>query len=240
MYAEEERVSADAVVFGAHPDDAEMGMGGTIAKLGRAGRRVVIVSLTRGESGTYGTPAEREREAGRAAAVLGCDHRLLDFPDTRVTPDPEGRERIMRLLRELRPELVFAPYPANRFGHHDGAAHVDHLATGTIVRDAVKLARMQGVTRELPAHDVRRLFYYMVPRDRYPTLVVDVSAEFDVLVRAIQAHTSQMAIQRQGNSILDVLAAIRRYYGILAGSTYAEAFLSEEALHADADTLFRL
>ena len=230
----------EVAVFGAHPDDAEMGMGGTIAKFTRAGRRVVIVSLTRGESGTYGTAEEREREAARAASVLGCDHRLLDFPDTRVTPDLEGRERIMKLLRELRPELVFAPFPSNRFGHHDGAAHVDHLATGVIVRDAVKLARVRGVAPELQAHDVRRLFYYMVPRDHYPTLVVDVSEEFDVLVQAIRAYASQMAIARQGSPILDVLAAVRRYHGIVAGCTYAEAFLADEALRADAETFFRL
>jgi N-acetylglucosamine malate deacetylase 1 len=230
----------EVAVFGAHPDDAEMGMGGTIAKFARAGRRVVIVSLTRGESGTYGTAEERAHEAARAASVLGCDQRVLDFPDTRVTPDTEARERIMRLLREERPELVFAPFPSNRFGHHDGAAHVDHLATGVIVRDAVKLARVRGVAPELPAHEVRRLFYYMVPRDQYPTLVVDVSEEFDVLVQAIRAHSSQMAIERQGSPILEVLGAVRRYHGVVAGCTYAEAFLADEALRADAETFFRL
>ena len=230
----------DAVVFGAHPDDAEMGMGGTIAKLCRAGRRVLLVSLSRGESATHGTQAERAQEAAAAAATLGCDHRLLDFPDTRIEADVAGRERLMRLLRELRPEIVFAPHHTSRFGHHDGAAHVDHLATGGLVRDAVKLARMRGIAPELPAHDVHRLFYYMVPRDMFPHLLVDVSDEFEVLQRAIQAYASQMAIVRRGTPILDILAAYRRFYGIAAGCPYAEAFLCEEALRADAETLFRL
>ena len=230
----------DAVVFGAHPDDAEMGMGGTIAKLARSGRRVVIISLSGGEAATHGTQAERAAEAAVAAATLGCDHRLLDFPDTRIEVDLPGRERLMRLLRELRPEIVFAPHHTSRFGHHDGAAHVDHLATGSLVRDAVKLARMRGVERALPAHDVHRLYYYMVPRDLFPHLVVDVSAEFEVLQRAIQAYSSQLAIERRGNPILDILAAYRRSYGIAAGCTYAEAFRCEEALRADAESLFRL
>ena len=233
-------MASDVVVFGAHPDDAEMGMGGTIAKLARAGKSVVIVSLTRGEAGTHGTLAEREREAAAAAAVLGCEHRLLDFPDSRLESNLEGRERLLRLLRELRPALVFAPHHTNRGSHHDGSAHVDHLATGALVRDAVKLARMRGVERALPAHDVLRLYYYMVPRDMFPHLYVDVSAEFDTLVRAIRAYDSQMAMLRQGSPILEVLAAYRRFYGIGAGCPYAEAFLSDEPLRADAETLFRL
>lgn len=230
----------DAVVFGAHPDDAEMAMGGTIAKLCRAGKRVIIVSLTRGESATHGDAATREREAAQAAATLGCEQRLLDFPDTRVESNLEARERLMCLLRELRPRIVFAPCHTSRFGHHDGAAHVDHLATGTLVRDAVKLARIRGVARDLPAHDVGRLYSYMVPRDRYPDVLVDVTAEFDVLVRAIQAYDSQMQIERRGNHILEILEAYRRFYGVAAGCTYAEAFLCDEALRADAEQLFRL
>jgi len=233
-------VAYDVVVFGAHPDDAEMGMGGTVAKLAGAGRSVLVVSLTRGEHGTYGSQTEREREAAAAARILGCETRLLDFPDTAVEYSHESRSRLMRLLRDLAPRLVFAPYHTNRFGHHDGAAHVDHLATGTLVRDAVKLARMRGLEPERPAHDVQRLFYYMVPRDRYPTFVVDVSGEMETLVRALQAYETQMRITRQGNAILDILQTYRRYYGVAAGSSHAEAFLSEEALRADADTLFRL
>ncbi|MFQ5599405.1 MAG: PIG-L family deacetylase [Candidatus Krumholzibacteriia bacterium] len=230
----------DVAVFGAHPDDAEMGMGGTVAQLVRAGRSVIIVSLTRGERGTFGSQAERQREAAAAAAVLGCDHRLLDFPDSGITHDLESRQRIVRLLRQLQPTLVFAPYHTNESGHHDGAAHVDHLATGALVRDAVKLARMRGVEPRLPAHDVQRLFYYMVPRDRGPTLLVDVSAEFDVLVRAIRAYASQMAIERHGNRILEILETLRRHFGVAAGCAYAEAFLCEGPLRADADTLFSL
>jgi bacillithiol biosynthesis deacetylase BshB1 len=233
-------VTYDVVAFGAHPDDAEMGMGGTIAALSQAGRRVIIVSLTHGEQGSHGTRDHRVRESAAAARILGCDHRLLDFPDTRVAPDFDSRARLMRLVRELRPQLVFAPYHTSRFGHHDGAAHVDHLATGTLARDAVKLARIRGVEPDLPAHDVRRTFYYMVPRDQYPALLVDVSAHMATVVRALEAYETQMRIERQGNAILSILDTYRRYHGITAGCTHAEAFLCEEALRADAETLFRV
>ena len=80
----------------------------------------------------------------------------------------------------------------------------------------------------------------MVPRDTFPHLLVDVSTEFEVLRRAIEAYSTQLAIQRRGNPILDILATYRRFYGIAAGCEYAEAFLCDEALRADADALFRL
>jgi bacillithiol biosynthesis deacetylase BshB1 len=198
-------VGHDGLVVGAHPDDAEMGMGGTIAALCRAGRSVQIVSLTLGERGTHGDVATRRSEAAAAARILGCDHRLLDFPDTAVMPTREAREALYRILRAEQPRLVFAPYHTNRLGHRDGAAHIDHLATGELVRAAVKLARIRGVEPELPAHDVGRLFFYMVPRDRYPTFLVDVSAHMETLERALEAYATQMRIEKLGIAILDVL-----------------------------------
>jgi bacillithiol biosynthesis deacetylase BshB1 len=233
-------VTYDVLVFGAHPDDAEMGMGGTIAALCGAGRRLLIVSLTGGERGTHGDAATRAREAAAAARILGCETRLLDFSDTRVENTIQAREQIMRIVRETQPSLVFAPYHTSAFGHHDGAAHVDHLATGSIARDAVKLARLRGVEPEVPPHDVGRLLYYMVPRDLSPSLVVDVTAHMETLERALQAYSTQMRIERRGNSILEILHAFRRYYGTGAGCTYAEAFLAEEALRLDPETLFRV
>lgn len=233
-------MALDIVAFGAHPDDIEMGMGGTIARLTRAGSRVLLVSLTPGERGTHGDAGSRAQEAAAAAGILGCQHRILDFPDTRLEYGLEARERLMRLVREWQPRLVFAPYHTSRGGHHDGAAHVDHLTTGALVRDAVKLARLRGLEPGLPAHDVQRLFYYMVPRHRSADFLVDVSAEMDVLRRALAAYATQMRIQRQGNGIEEILEAYRRYYGVAAGCTFAEAFLCDEPLRADPDTLFRL
>jgi LmbE family N-acetylglucosaminyl deacetylase len=217
-----------------------MGMGGTIARLVRAGKSVLIVSLTRGEQGTFGTVDGRAREAAAAAAILGCSSRLLDFPDTRIENSLAGRERLAELIRECKPRLVFAPPAASRFGHHDGAAHVDHLATGVLVRDALKLARLRGASKNLPPHDVHRLYKYMVPRDQHPSLLVDVTEVVEVLVEALRAYETQMQITRQGNPILDILLAVRRFHGIAAGCTYAEAFLAAESLRVDPETLFQL
>lgn len=232
-------MACDVVVFGAHPDDAEMGMGGTIARLSRSGTAVEIVSLTAGERGSFGTAEIRAREAQRAAAILGCRTRILDFPDTEVTGDLVTRSAIVEIVRELAPRVVFAPYHTSRWGHHDGAAHVDHLATGSVVRDALKLARLRGVPGGAP-HDVQRLFHYMMPRDRLPTLLVDVTDVMADFEAALEAYETQMRIQRQGSPILDILRTYRRFHGIAAGCAYAEAFLCDEPLRADPENLLRL
>ena len=230
----------DAVVFGAHPDDAEMGMGGTVARLTQLGHSVLIVSLTAGECGTFGTPEIRAREASAAAKILGCGYRILDFPDTRVVCDVPSRERVMDLLREVQPRIVFAPWYASTMGHRDGASHLDHLATGELAREAIKLARLRGRKSSLPAHDVRRLYYYMVPRNRLPTLYIDVSTTLDTVMQSISAYESQMKIEKQGTAILDVLRSYRAWYGIGAGCQYAEGFLCEDPLHPDVEALLSL
>jgi N-acetylglucosamine malate deacetylase 1 len=220
----------DVVVFGPHPDDAEMGMAGTVIRLVEAGRRVLNVSLTRGERGTYGTPESRAAEFEQANRVMGSSGLMLDFPDTAVANDYEGKLKIARVVRAHRPQVVFAPYHTNRFGHLDGTANVDHYTTGQVVRDGLKLARFRSLLPELPPHEVSFLYYFMVPKDMLPTLVVDVSAVMDRVAQAIRAYTTQMSIQRQENAIFELLETMRRYYGIRIGRRFGEAFLSDEVL----------
>ncbi|MDM7916484.1 MAG: PIG-L family deacetylase [Candidatus Eisenbacteria bacterium] len=228
----------DVLVFSPHPDDAEMTVAGTMIRLIRSGRRILSVALTGGEKGTYGDRETRAREFAAANEVIGSSGRILDFPDTEVFNSPQGRLTIARVVREHRPSIVFAPYHTNRFDHHDGTANSDHFATGQLVRDGLKLARFRNVMPEIPAHDVRRLFYYMVPKDMMPTMVVDVSEVMDDVHRAIQAYESQMKIWKAENSILPLLDTVRAYYGIRIGRKYGEAFLSDEALAFAPDLFF--
>ncbi len=230
----------DVVVFSPHPDDAEMTIAGTMIRLVRSGRRVMSVTLTRGEKGTYGTPETRRDEFANSNRVMGTDGRMLDFPDTEVVNDPAGRLKIARVIREPRPQIVFAPYHTNRFGHHDGSANSDHWAAGQLVRDGMKLARFRNVMPELPPHDVDRLFYYMVPKDLLPTLVVDVTSVMEDVHRAIRSYETQMNIWRQENSIIHLLDAMRAWHGVRIGCRFGEAFLSDEALGFGPDEFFRV
>lgn len=230
----------DALCIGAHPDDVEMGMGGTVAALVAAGRRVAIVSLTHGELGTFGDAETRVREAQAAAKVLGVDLRILDHPDGGVQDTLEHRHQMVRLLRELRPEIVFAPYPYTRAGALDGRANVDHLATGILVREATKLARLRRLMPELEPHTTRRLYSYMLHESVPASYVVDVSDHRETLEAAIRAYVSQLEITRGERSILDLLMLWREQTGTRIGVQLGEGFLCEDALGGPAEQLFSL
>ena len=229
----------DVVVFGPHPDDVEMTMAGTIIQMVRAGRRILNVSLTKGERGTYGDPETRRKEFAAANQVMGTAGYLMDFPDTAVTNDHEGKLKIAAVVRKTRPRIVFAPYHTNPFGHHDGSANVDHYTTGQVVRDGLKLARFRNLLPDLTPHDVSHLYYFMVPKDRLPTIVVDVTNDMDTVHAAIGAYATQMSIHRRDTRIMEMLDALRRYHGIRIGASFGEAFLSDEALPFGPEEFFR-
>jgi len=220
----------DVVIFGPHPDDVEMTMAGTVCLLTDAGKSVLNVSLTRGERGTFGTPEIRAGEFAEANRIMGTDGLLLDFPDTQVCNDPPGRLEIARVVRRHRPQVVFAPYHTNRFGHLDGTANVDHPATGAVVRDGLKMARFRNVLPELPPHEVPFLYYYMLPKDLHPTIVVDVTPVIERARAAILAYATQMSIRKRQNEVFELLDTIRRYHGLRIGRPFGEAFYSDEAL----------
>lgn len=230
----------DVIAFGAHPDDVEFTTAGTIARITGSGRTVLIVSLTRSEASTHGTVETREKEAAEAARILGARNLFLDFADTRVESTYDGRLAIARVVRAHRPSLVLAPYHTNVGTHHDGRANSDHTATGALVRDGLKLARLRRVLPEIEPHDVRRLLYYMVPNGRLPSVVVDVSDVEETVTRAVAAYRSQMAIQRRENSVAEILVSMRRAAGLLIGKKLGEGFLTDEPFEAGPEELFRI
>jgi LmbE family N-acetylglucosaminyl deacetylase len=116
--------SYDAVCVGAHPDDVEIGMGGTIAKMTGAGLKVAIVDLTNGEPTPHGSVEQRALESAAAARVLGAQRRTLSQPNRYLMDTVEARIELATVLREFRPRLLFVPYPVD--------AHPDHVAAAQI------------------------------------------------------------------------------------------------------------
>lgn len=224
----------EVLCFGAHPDDVEMAMGGTVAALVAGNPAVGIVDLTQGELGTYGDAPTRLEEAAAAAAALSVRRRVYPYPDGGVQDDLATRHHLVGILRELRPSLVFAPWPWARTGALDGRANVDHLACGLAVREATKLARMRKLMPEQPAHAVRRLFYYMVPDTEKPSYCVDVSEHRELIERSIRAHASQLSITRGGRGVLDLLMISREQVGLRLGVALAESFIAEDPLFGSA------
>jgi bacillithiol biosynthesis deacetylase BshB1 len=224
----------DVLVFGAHPDDAEFGMGASLVKFARSGASVALCVLTRGEAGTFGTPEQREREMRAAAAKLGAAIEVLDFEDCRVMDTIESRMKAAAVIRKLQPQLVFAPYHTNPANHHDGMAHPDHTATGAIVRAAARFAKFRGLAGLAgEPWDAGHLLYYMVPRTMRPTFYHDVTDRMDEWEAIARCHESQM--QLRGGTIMERLRAHRQGYGAAVGVAYAEGFWTEDPLPFDLD-----
>lgn len=207
-------------------------MGASIVKFVRSGASVALCVLTRGESGTFGTPEQREREMRAAAAMLGIELEILSYRDCQVFDTFETRVRLAEVVRKFRPRIVFSPYHTNPSYHKDGAAHPDHTATGQIVRSALRYARFAGLkeARGEP-WNAEHLLYYMIPRSRTPSLLNDVSAYMDEWQTVASCHVSQLSL-RDGK-VLDSLRRFREGYGNLIGVECAEGFVSEEPIIFD-------
>ncbi len=229
---------ADVLVFGAHPDDAEFGMGASMVKLVRNGVSVAVCVLTRGEAGTFGTPEQREKEMRNAAARLGGSLDILDFQDCRIFDSFETRVALAGIIRKHRPRVVFAPYHTNPASHNDGGAHPDHVATGLIVRSATRYARFSGL-KEVPGEpwNAQHLFYYMVPKAMKPSILNDVSSYMEEWESIAACHESQMSLRK--GKVLEMLRRYRQVNGSASGAAYAEAFISDDPVLFDLGLLLQ-
>lgn len=240
-------MSLDVLVIAAHPDDAEISVGGTMLRLIDAGKRVGIVDLTRGELGTRGSLADRERETAAANRLLGIREREnLGLPDGRVVVDVEARETLARLIRRWRPQAVLA--------HHPDDLHPDHAACGRLAREAWYVAGLQRLAE--PPHDVpgapsahrpARLFHFLAHVPFEPTLVVDVSAVWARKVELIRCYASQLVPSHpgdEGRHLLfgaDILARAEtkaRFFGERIGCRHGEPLWHPGPLPATEALLF--
>jgi len=207
-----------------HPDDAEIGAGGTLALHAARGYRVGILDLTRGELGSNGTPEERLAEAERAAAVLGLAWRgNLGLPDRGLAASSGQVAELVRVLRRLRPRVVLLPSPTD--------AHPDHRAATALAEEALMSAGLPKWDPATPAHRVERVLYYFVDPPVHPSLLVDVSGYLEVKMQALRCHASQFLpgpgrtpTALNGGHYLARVEYQARYLGAACGREAAEAF----------------
>ncbi len=229
--------SARILAVGAHPDDAEFGCGGILAKEAARGSEVLMLILSRGEAGSSGTPEERAREAEAAAAILGARLRLLELEgDARLEYRPSNALAIARLVREWRANVLLAPSPEEN-------QHPDHAKAGRLVRDAARLARYGGLPdlAPEPAHAVDALYYYDVtglaaPPAGLGRVIVDVSPVFDTWRRAMESHASQMRTR----GYVDLQVARARVLGAEIGTEYAMAVWANDPVRVEVLTDLRM
>jgi bacillithiol biosynthesis deacetylase BshB1 len=223
----------DVLVFSPHPDDAEIGCGGTIAALVRMGASVVVIDATRGELGSRGNPDERSREANAASAVLGLSGREnLALPDGHVRSDDHAaRALIVDAIRRHRPRSVITIDARAR--------HPDHLALHHLMIPSIKAAALHRLPTPsgAPAFADARLWCFEAELPCQPSFLVPLSqADWQKKREAIACFSSQL--HRPGASgpittissegFLDAIDARGRTWGFQAGSPFAEAFTAME------------
>lgn len=229
----------DVLAVMAHPDDAELICGGSLIKSADAGHRTGILDLTRGESGSRGTPEIRAREAEEAARVLGLAvRRNVGLPDSRIQNDPGSRDRVAGFLRELRPRVVIT--------HWMNGRHPDHRATAELVYDASFLAGLKNYGAPGEAYRPFKVIHALSFREdpQKPTFVVDITSEMERKLEAIACYRSQFgeAVQAGevfpgGNrSLEDQIRAQGARAGSLIRKAYGEPFWTRETMEAPALT----
>jgi bacillithiol biosynthesis deacetylase BshB1 len=226
----------DIAGFCAHPDDAELVMGGTLALEASRGRRIALVDLTRGECGSRGTPEIRAAEALEAARILGVGRReTLDLGDSRLVDVPEQRDPLVAVIRRLRPRLVILQHWEQR--------HPDHTAASRLVYAASFVAGLKNYRPDLgPPFRPSKLVYAQAvtdSQDQAPTFVVDITAVWETKLKAIAAFSSQFKPE-PGETVALALDSFRhnvelsaRRLGQKIGVTYGEGFVTREAMRVE-------
>jgi len=225
---------ADVMVFGAHPDDIELGCGGAVIKWTDAGRAVVVVDLTRGELGTRGSAEIRRREAAQAARILGAAAREnLGLQDGHIRASEEAKTGVVEVIRRWRPDLVLLPYWKDR--------HPDHAWASHLVYEGAFLAGLPRFATAHPSYRPSRLIYYMGWDEFEPTFFVDISEQYERKMESIYAFGTQFRPEvsedpptRLTSPSTDWLIRSRMaYHGSLIGTRYAEGFLIRGRLEVD-------
>ncbi len=227
----------DLLAIAPHPDDAELICGGTLARAARAGHRVGIVDLTRGEMASRGTVEARADEARQAAAILGVTYReCLGLPDSGLVNTPETRRLLALVLRRLQPRVVIAPAPAP-FGRHP-----DHRVAAELTRDAVFVAGLAKTDPTTAPFRPFKVLHAITYREDFvrPTFVVDISETLELKLAAVQAFASQFAGATQagevyptGEALADVIRHQSAHYGSLIRARYGEPFFTTEVMAVD-------
>lgn len=227
MTAAPERV--DLLAFGPHPDDIEIGIGGSVARHTAAGHSVGLCDLTAGEMGSNGTVPQRLAEAEQARVALGAAWRTnLHLPDRALGSEPSHARIIAELVRRVRPRAVLLPYWSDR--------HPDHVSASQLLTEAVFNAGLRRYAAEGEAWKPEWACYYFINDSAPPSFVIDVSDYYDTKRRALACHASQFR-PAGGDAVPTRLTSARfqqliesrdAQFGALAGVAFAEGFVVKQ------------
>lgn len=228
----------DILAIGAHPDDVEIGMGGSIAKYANKGFKIGICDLTKAELSSNGTVSVRQEEAKRAGEILGVTKRIqLTLPDRGLYLTESAIQSIVTVIREYQPRIIFVPYFEDR--------HPDHGHCARLVEEAVFSAgiRKYKDTLDLPSHRVQSIYYYMINGFHKPDFVIDISNTIDKKLTSLRAYESQFEKTLGSmetpltNGYIESVESRERLYGKEVGVMYAEGFKTKNPILLSEDLL---
>jgi len=229
----------DVLAFSAHPDDAELSMGGTIAKLTGSGVKVGIIDLSRGELGTRGSAEIRAKESLRAGEILNISVREnLGLRDGGLKFSDEYLKTIITQIRKYTPKIIFAPYINDR--------HPDHAGTSRLVKEAYFFSGLPKIITEEDgiiqhAYRPKKLFYYMQSYEGKSSFIVDISSTFETKMEAVKAYATQFYNPESNEpetfistlNFIKYLEARAKNSGFKIGKDYGEPFFCEEEIEYD-------
>jgi N-acetylglucosamine malate deacetylase 1 len=224
-------MSVDLLVFGPHPDDLEIGLGGTIARHVALGLTVGLCDLTAGEMGSNGSVDDRLAEAEAARKALGAAWREnLRWPDRRIGKDPAHLEQAVAFIRRHRPRTVALPYWSDR--------HPDHVGASEVLTEAAFNSGLRRYAAEGDAWKPDWICYYFINDSAPPSFVIDVSDCYQRKQEALDCHASQFQRATPGATATRLNTPIFRQliesrdaqFGALAGVRWAEGIVVREPI----------
>lgn len=216
----------DTLVIMAHPDDAEISVGGTLLALKATGQKIGVIDLTNGEPTPHGSPEIRAMETAKATQILGLDFRTnLGLPNRSLTNTLEARAVLAGWIRQLKPNLIITHCPED--------SHPDHVSASALVDGARFWAKLSKT--ELPGtpHHPSLVLYapsIHLRRVARPDMVIDISPHFEAKMKACRAYHSQLVQGREEDGPLDDIKAQARYWGWAIHTRFGEPLFSREVL----------
>lgn len=231
----------EILAFGAHPDDVECAAAGVILSTIKTGGKVVLVDLTKGEMGSYGSEESRREEAIKAAHIMGVTTReQLGLPDGKIKNCIQNQEKVIQMIRKYRPKIVLANAIVDR--------HPDHRKAAKLVSDACFLS---GLKKNITTYNGKcqepwrpiTVYHYIQDYFVQPNFVVDISDFFDIKMKAIKAYESQFVTANNDNpngimALLDQIKSTNQVFGRAINRKYAEGFIAKRYVGIENITTF--
>lgn len=220
-------MKVDILAIGAHPDDVELSCSGTLYTHKLLGQKIAICDLTEGELGSRGSVESRYAEAAKASEILESDYRVnLKMADGFIENNKENQLKIIKVLRELQPDIILSNAPKDR--------HPDHGKACKLISDACFLSGLKKIETDQPIWRPKRVLNYIQDFYLEPDLIIDISESFDKKMESIMAYGTQFhdatssdktKTYISSDKFLASIEARARLFGKRIGVEYGEGFL---------------